>query len=67
MKLKGGLAMITQKDFLRFAFEEAINEVNPNSIERDVVKPIIKTGMQEQLKQGLQNLTLRKRISGIDS
>ena len=46
MKLKGGLAMITQKDFLRFAFEEAINEVNPNSIERDVVKPIIKTGMQ---------------------
>ena len=38
--------MITQKDFLRFAFEEAINEVNPNSIERDVVKPIIKTGMQ---------------------
>lgn len=38
--------MITQKDFLRFAFEEAINEVNPNSIKREVAEPIIKTGMQ---------------------
>ena len=30
--------MITQNDFLNFAFEEAINEVNPNAVEKDVLK-----------------------------
>jgi predicted transcriptional regulator len=37
--------MITQNDFLNFAFEEAINEVNPNAVEKDVLKATIKTGM----------------------
>ena len=38
--------MITQKDFLKFAFEEAINEVNPNSVDKDVAKATIATGMK---------------------
>ena len=38
--------MITQKDFLKFAFEEAINEVNPNSVDKDVAKATIATVMK---------------------
>lgn len=37
--------MITQKDFLQFAFEEAITSVNPNSVDKDTAKAVIKTGM----------------------
>ena len=37
--------MITQEDFLNFAFEEAINEVNPNAVDKNVLKATIKTGM----------------------
>ena len=37
--------MITQKDFLKFAFEEAINEVNPNSVDKDVAKATVETNI----------------------
>ena len=37
---------MTQNDFLRFAFEEAITEVNPNAIDPEDAEAIIKTGMQ---------------------
>ncbi len=46
MILKKEDAMIAQKDFLKFAFEEAINEVNPNAVEKDVAKATIATGMK---------------------
>ncbi len=39
-------AMITQKDFLKFAFEEAITEVNPNAVDKDVAKATIATSMK---------------------
>lgn len=37
--------MITQKDFLQFAFEEAITSVNPSSVDKETAKAVIKTGM----------------------
>lgn len=38
--------MITQKDFLRFAFEEAVNEVNPSAIDRSAAEATVETGMR---------------------
>ena len=29
---------MTQNDFLKFAFEEAMNDMNPNSLEPEVAK-----------------------------
>ena len=37
---------MTQNDFLRFAFEEAVNDLNPNSLQADVAKETLKVGMK---------------------
>ncbi len=38
--------MFIKNDFLKFAFEEAINSVNVNSLREDVVQDTIATGMK---------------------
>ncbi len=37
---------MTQNDFLRFAFEEAVNDLNPNSLEPDVARETLEVGMK---------------------
>ena len=37
---------MTQNDFLRFAFEEAVTDLNPNSLQADVAKETLKVGMK---------------------
>ncbi len=37
---------MTQNDFLKFAFEEAMNDMNPNSLEPEVARKTLEVGMR---------------------
>ncbi len=44
---------MTQNDFLRFAFEEAVNDLNPNSLQADVAKETLKSDESLRRKRRL--------------
>lgn len=49
--------MFTQKDFLEFAFQEAVENVNIGALKKDEIIDVIKTGMQTYAEKNNQKFT----------